>query len=201
MQWCVLILSLTVIGGSSQVAFLLWGILVFVFMTWTQFKLLWICRCLLVWRALYLSFCFISLQFSVRERRGAYCHCCLYIGSGFFQCIGITEKKEGPADCASFSLDSTPIITLSQESAFFIGLAISAPPITTFLCFRLFWHGDEQTNNCVILYHKHQEAEAVQVFKQTCKGVGACSALRRVVCQGRERKIFWGFRRKRERYF
>ena len=36
----VLILSLTVIGGSYQVAFLLWGILVFVFMTWTQFKLL-----------------------------------------------------------------------------------------------------------------------------------------------------------------
>ena len=36
----VLILSLTVIGGSYQVAFLLLGILVFVFKTWTQFKLL-----------------------------------------------------------------------------------------------------------------------------------------------------------------
>ena len=149
--YTILILSLTVIGGSYQVAFLLWGILVFVFMTWTQFKLLWICHCLLVWRALYLSFCFISLQFSVRGRRSAYCHRCLYIGSGFFQCIGITEKKEELADCASFSLDSKAIITLSQESAFLIGLVIRAPPITTFLCFRSFWHCDEQTNKGVIL--------------------------------------------------
>ena len=30
----------------------------------------------------------------MRVRRDAYCHRCLYIGSGFFQCIGITEKKE-----------------------------------------------------------------------------------------------------------
>ena len=38
--YTILILSLTVIGGSYQVAFLLWGNLVFVFMTWTLFKLL-----------------------------------------------------------------------------------------------------------------------------------------------------------------
>ena len=43
-------LTLTLIGGSSQLAFLLWGILVFVFKTWTQFRLLWICHCLLVWK-------------------------------------------------------------------------------------------------------------------------------------------------------
>ena len=36
----------------------------------------------------HMSFCFISLQFSVRGRRCAHCHCCLYIGSGFFQHIG-----------------------------------------------------------------------------------------------------------------
>ena len=31
-------------------AFLLWGILTFVFITWTQFKLLWVCHYLLVWK-------------------------------------------------------------------------------------------------------------------------------------------------------
>ena len=69
----------------------------------------------------------------MRVRRDAYCHRCLYIGSGFFQCIGITEKKEELADCAS--LDSRAIITLSQESAFLIGLVIRAPPITIVFVF------------------------------------------------------------------
>ena len=65
-------LSLTLIEGSSQLAFLLWGILVFVFKTWTQFRLLWICHCLLVWKkSTSLVFLFIPLQFSVRGRRGA----------------------------------------------------------------------------------------------------------------------------------